>query len=290
MIPVSRTVAKNILINKHIIKALPRIDSNNKDHIEAIAGNELRVLKRYAVAYDFIANLIHKAHKLNIIHEWIEDTGRDYFKGTVKETTWREYFKDCGDFKIRQSLARQIKRDLHSGFIYIHGHDKKKGEYIEYRRPFFVTAIRQFENGERERDLFFSKTVFNSLVTGECFKNGGDGFIEIPASLYPKLTHTETGKIQSHNPIYKINVFGLLKNTHKKKKIIVKKYDFIENVIPEYARKDDIWGGYYLKTPEYVIHGALIESIKQSNKLCPQDRIISNFYIGPEDVTLYFSL
>lgn len=300
MIPISRTIAENILINKHIIKALPIIDSINEKHIEEIAGNELRALKRYPVAYDLIVNLIHKAHKAGAVHSWLKDSN-DYYVGTIRESTWQDYFKGCGSFDVRQSLARQVLHDLQSGFILIHGRDKKKGEFIEYRRPFFITAFRQYKNGEKERDLYFSKAVFQSLVTGECFKNGGDGFIEIPAGLYPKATHSElsyqiehegeikTVNLGSHNPIYKINVYGLMKNTHKKDRIIIKRDDFIENVIPEYAKKDKIFDTYYLKKAEWEIHGALIKSIQQINKECINDRIVKNFYIGRDDVTLYFN-
>jgi len=290
MIQISRNIAQNILINKHIIKALPIIDSTNDRHIENIAGNELRILKRYAVAYDLIANLISQAHKTGTITNYIKDAGKDYFSMTVRKNTWQNYFNDCGNHTIRQSLALQVMKDLQSGFIYIHGKDRTRGDYIEYRRPFFITAIRQFQNGELDRDLYFSKIVFQSLVTGECFKNGGDGFIEIPPCLYPRLTNTKTGELQSHNPIYKINLYGLLKNTHKKKNITVNKNDFIENVIPEYASKIKNGEGYKLKMPEYSIHNSLIGSINKSKNVCQNERIISNFYIGKDDVTLYFTL
>jgi len=290
IISISRVIAQNILINKHAIKALPIIDSRNERHIEEIAGNELKALKRYPVTYDLIVNIINAMHKTGQIEKYIQPAGRDYYSMTISEKTWRKYFYNCGNNSIRQSLARQVLHELQTGFIILCGKDKKRGHYIESRKPFMITAIRQYENGEKERDLHFSKLIFQSLVTGSCFKNGGEGFIEIPAELYPRLTNVNTGEIQSFNPIYKINIYGLLKNTHSRKSITVNKESFIENIIPEYASRIKGSSEFKLKMSEAAIHKSLITSIKKSNEVFQNERVISNFYIGNKEVSLHFTL
>ena len=90
------------------------------------------------------------------------------------------------------------------------------------------------------------KKVFEPLIQDDCFQKKGDGFIEIPAFLYPITTHCLLKKeveiegekrlaaLDSFNPFYKINIFGLLKNTHKKNSIVVPKKEFFEYVLPEY--------------------------------------------------------
>jgi hypothetical protein len=131
----------------------------------------------------------------------------------------------------------------------------------------------------------FAKAVFQSLVTGECVKNGGDGFIEIPALFYPLLTDTSKGDLQSHNPIYKLNLYGIMKNTHKSYQIAVKRDELLQTIAPEYIDKEG-----YLKISGAKLHDSLITSAQEATTKIPVGLLVKNFYIGNSDglSLLYF--
>jgi len=115
--------------------------------------------------------------------------------------------------------VKQVYKEIQTGFVLLPVYDKVHGRGMELRAPFRFMAIKYYEDGTKYRELFFSKAVFDSLVTGECTKNGGDGYTEIPSNFYPILTNGNKGELKSFNPIYKLNVCGLMKNTHKKKSV-----------------------------------------------------------------------
>jgi hypothetical protein len=281
-INISRNIGENALLNKHTIKALPIIDSTNPKHIEEIAGNQLRVLKSYAPAFDFIVNIINKVLATGKAERYITD-GKDYYTLHIGESVWKGYFSHCGDHTIRQSLQREVMKDLQTGWVLLHGADKR-GSYIEERAPFRIMALKRYENGRLYREIMFSKAVFGSLVEGECFETGGGGYIEIPANFYAILTDTDKGDLQSYNPIYKLNVYALMKNTHKNEEIEVSRKELLQTIVPEYIDKDG-----NLKISAATIHDSLVKSVKESNQKIPSGMIVSEFYIGHgENSTIYF--
>jgi hypothetical protein len=270
----SRTIADNTLLNKRVIKALPIVDSTNPKCIEEIAGNQLRVLKLYAPAFDFIVNIINKVFATGDAGRYIKDMGQDYYSVNVGESAWKKYFSYCGDHNIRRNLQREVVKNLQTGWVLLHGTDKK-GSYIEKRAPFRIMALKHYKDGTTTIQIVFSKAVFGSLVEGNCFETGGDGYIEIPANFYPFLTDTDKGNLQSYNPIYKLNIHAIMKNTHKKKKIEVLRKELLQTIVPEYIDKDG-----NLKISAVTIYDSLIKSVKESNQKIPSGMIVNEFYIG----------
>ena len=293
---VSRDTAENILINKHelkdyiaqgkLIKGFPIVDSNSPAHIEKIVGNELRVLKNYAPAFDFIANLISGAHSTGRPERFITDVDENYYKMSVKETTWLKYFAQCGDHNIRQSLMKQVFKDLQTGYVLLPIYNKIHGRGLEKRAPFRVMAEQYYEDGTRYREIYFAKAVFQSLVTGECTENGGDGFIELPPNLYPVLTAGNKGELQSFNPVYKLNVHGLMKNTHKKDRIEIDRHELLRKIAPEYIDEN----GHMNRISPATLHDSLIENARAALTAHPYSLLVKNFFLGRAggNSTLYF--
>ena len=281
----SRTVTENALITKHTIKAMPVIDSSNERYIEEVAGNELRTLNRYPATYDFIANIIGSARKTGNIGKYIKDTG-NYYATWVSEKTWKAYFAQCGDHTVRYNLERQILTDIETGWIFGKGVDGKGNRFISQIPPFRFMERRIFEDGTVIRELLFSKSVFESLVTEDCAKKGGDGYIEIPSNFYPLLTGTDKGALTSYNPIYKLNIFGLYKNTHKKEQLMVKREDLIQAVVPEYLDGN----GNLKRITADKLHESLTASAQEVLTAIPDALLVRNVHLGSErgDSTLYF--
>ena len=292
---ISRTVGENILLSKHdikkyiaegkLIKGFPVVDSNNPKHIENILGNELRVLKYYAPSFDFIANIISAAHRTGCIGKYIKDVDENYYKINVSEILWTSYFDQCGDFTIRQSIKRQVLKDLQTGFVLLPAYHNIHGRGMEKRAPFRIMAEQYYSDGTRYRELFFSKAVFGSLVTGECYKNGKDGYINIPSNFYPAITGTDKGILQSYNPIYKLHIKGIMKNTHNNPSVLIPRDELLEAIVPEYL--DD---HKYLKISLYTLHENLVKNIKEALKKIPEGLMVKNLYFGNSggDSTLYF--
>lgn len=277
-ITLSLTAVENILMNKHSIKLLPIIDSQNEKHIELI-GNELRTIKRYPVGYDFLVNVIDKIK--DKVARSINDISSDYYELNVLDETFTNYLKPCGNHAQRQSLARQLVTDMTSGFVYIKG----KG-YIGYQAPFRIMGRKIYSDGKRIYQVHLLKQVFDSLIKGECYKNGGDGYIEIPSMLFPIITRANKGILQSYNPIYKLNIFGIKKNTHKKKNIEVNRNEFLKTVLPEYYKNG------YLTKDIYSIRESLSQAAKEVSKSLPNHHnLVKNFYLGHREgnSTIYFN-
>jgi len=296
MIPLSRTAADNIMLNRHdirnyiqqgkLIKGLPLVDSTNPRHIKDILGNELKVLKHYAPCFDFIANLISVAHRKGTPGNHIKDVDENYYKINISENTWKKYFSHCGDHNIRYNLARQIMKDLQTGYVLLPIYDKIHGHGMEKRAPFRIMAEKYYSDGTKYRELYFSKAVFKSLVTGECFENGGDGYIEIPSNFYPLLTAGDKGELQSYNPIYKINIHGLMKNTHKKGSVEIPRKELIQSIAPEYIDDD----GDLKSITAASLHDSLIKNTREVLSSIPYSLLVKNFYFGKQGgmSTLYF--
>jgi hypothetical protein len=291
----SRIAAENALLNKHeikryiaegkLIKGFPVVDSKNTAHFENIMGAELRVLKHYSPGFDFIVNVIATARATRHPEKYIKDVDENYYKINVSETLWQHYFQNCGNHTIRQNLAKQVFKDLQTGFVWLPIYDKVHGKGIEKRAPFRIMAEQYYSDGTKYREMYFSKAVFGSIVTGICTKNGGDGFIEIPTNFYPLLTGTDKGELNSHNPIYKLNLHALMKNTHKKDCIEILRQELIETISPEYL---DVNG--YLKITASALHNSLIKSAREALIKFPEGLLVKNFYLGKHGgtSTLYF--
>jgi hypothetical protein len=295
---ISRIAAENALLNKHGIKryigegkpirGLPLVDSKNPATIEKTIGTQLRVLKDYSPGFDFTANIIAAAHSTGNPGEYIKDVDENYYKIRVSEKQWKQYFQNCGDHTIRQSLARQVFKDFQTGFVILPIYDKVLGKGIEKRAPFRIMAEQYYSDGTNltlYRELFFSKAVFGSLVTGDCAKKGGDGFVEIPANLYPILTGTDKGKLASYNPVYKLNIHALMKNTHKKDHIEVQRQELLETIAPEYLDNNG-----YLRITAADLHDSLVKSTQESLSKIPSGLLVKNLFIGKHGgkSTIYF--
>jgi hypothetical protein len=137
---------------------------------------------------------------------------------------------------------------------------------------------RVFENGTAIREILFSKVVFESLVTEDCAKKGGDGYIEVPSNFFPLLTSTDKGDLNSFSPIYKLNVFGLFKNTHKGQMIAVKREELIRTIAPEYIDNE----GHLKTVTAAQLHDSLIKSAQDALTTIPDALLVSNFYLGDE--------
>ncbi|GAB6393585.1 MAG: hypothetical protein MdMp014T_2958 [Treponematales bacterium] len=273
----SRTATENALINKHVIKAMTIIDSTNEKFVEEVMGNELRTLNRYAPTYDFIANLIDKARRTGRIGRYIKDTG-NYYSTWVSERQWKAYFAQCADHNIRRNLERQVFTDIQFGWVVAHGVDRKGNTFIRQIPPFRFMERRVYEDGQIVREVLFSKYVFESLVTEDCFKKKGDGYIELPANFFPLLTNTDRGSLNSFNPIYKLNVFGLYKNTHKSREVLVKREELIKTIAPEYLDTS----GHLKNVTASQLHDSLIASTQGALTTIPDHLLVSNFYLGDE--------
>ena len=292
----SRTAGENALLNKHelkrlfksghLVKGLPLVESIKQDHIEEIAGNQLRVLKDYPAAFDFLVNYINEVwiNSPNP-HIHFKRVDQNYWKTLIFEPTWREYFSQCGNFTIRQSLARQVMKDLQTGFIKIKGQDKKGRYYTEERAPFRIMARRIYADGTGYREVFLSDAVFGSLITMDCTKKGGDSFVEFQPLLYPMLTGPDTGLLKSYNPVYKLNLLGLMKNTHKKKLVELPRSEFLENTVPEYL---DRHGN--LDIPVDALRRSLENNMSAALQKIPQGLLVKNYYLGSPGgtTTIYF--
>jgi|LSPY01.1.fsa_nt_gi hypothetical protein len=281
----SRTATENALITKRLIKAMPIIDSDTTQYSEAINGNELRTLNRYPAAYDFVANIIDHARKTENPGKYIKDAG-NYYAVWVTEKTWKAYFAHCGTFTSRANLERQVLTDITTGWIFGKGLDENGNRFIRRIPPFRFMERRVFEDGTVIQELLFSKAVFESLVTEECVKKGGDGYIEIPSAFYPRLTCADKGALTSYNPIYRLNIFGLYKNTHKQERIRVKRTDLIQAVVPEYLDSQ----GNLKRITASALQESLTRSAREAWTAIPSATLVIDLRLGNErgDSTLYF--
>jgi hypothetical protein len=276
-IAMSRGIADNILLNKQTIKLIPIIDSQKEKHIEVV-GNELRTIKKYPVTYDFLVNVIDKIK--DRVARCIKDVSSDYFELNILESVFIDYLIPCGNHTLRQSLARQLVTEMTSGFVVIKGKN-----YIGRQAPFRIMGTKLYQDGKKIFQIHLLKQVFASLVEGNCFKTGGEGYIRIPKQLYPITTQTDKGKLQSHNPVYKLNILGIMRNTHKKQKSIeVDRDEFLKTVVPEFYKDG------YLTENMLSFHSSLQQAAKKVSETLPEHKLVENFYIGKkgQKSTIYF--
>jgi hypothetical protein len=293
-IPVSRTVSDSILTNKHDIKeqyqidSIPIVDSKNLKYIEEIAGNQLRVLKDYPVGNDFCLNMIDRAKKVEKKsgQVTIVDYSDDYYKVNVSEKVFANYFAKCGNNDIRHNLLVQLRKDLSTGIVKIYGEDNK-GRYIVTKAPFKINEIkRHFADNSVCIQILLLKDIYGSLINDNSLKNGGEGYVRIPSHLFPLCTQTEKGSLQSFNPIYKLQIFGLTKNTHKRDKIETPHEEFLRYIVPEYIDRD----GYLKKMTIRDFNNSLTSQAKTLVEKSPRELLVKSFFLGRHggNSTLYF--
>jgi hypothetical protein len=284
-VTMSRSIADNIMLNKHdIIQALPMVNSSNPKRIEEVTGSSLRVLRKYPIGFDFTINMINIAKKSGEISKYVEDLGREYYKIEVQKKSLNSYLASCGEHTIRQSLYRQIITDLSFGYVKILSKGKN---FIDYKAPFRIMGFRVFKNSETIiYKIHLLKDIFESLVIGECYNNGGEGFITIPGELYPTLTKTDKGELQSYNPAYKLIVFGVGKNTNRKSSIQVDKKELLRTTVPEYYRN-----GTLDKLTITSFQASMKGILRHIQKIFPKKGLPSSFYIGKynEKSKLYYN-
>jgi hypothetical protein len=273
------------MLNKHdIIQALPIVNSSNPKHIEEVTGSSLRVLRKYPVGFDFAINMINNAKKSGKIGSYIEDLSKEYYKIEVHKKSLNRYLASCGEHTIRQSLHRQIITDLSFGYVKILSKGKN---FIDYKAPFRIMGFRIFKNSETIiYKIHLLKDIFESLVLGKCYNNGGEGFITIPGELYPTITKTDKGDLQSYNPAYKLIVFGVGKNTNRKSSIQIDKKELLKTTMPEYYRN-----GTLDKITIAAFQSSMRGILKHIRKIFPKKGLPSSCYIGRynEKSKLYFN-
>jgi hypothetical protein len=233
---ISRKMGRGILgSNKHtynnqMVAILPRIDSK-KEKYQRLILNEKNTFNKFPIAFDFIANTIEAYRK--DIETIVKDIGgtSDYFPLEVTPEIISAYIENGSNFTKRQGLRRKLWTEMNSR----KGIEITGKNYHGIRSPIIHTGYKDYENGVKVCQYLLLRDVFESLVTGECFKNGGDGFFKIPATLYPILTKLENkGCFKSYNPFYRFILFALMKNSNDVNAIKVNKNEFCQTVIPEY--------------------------------------------------------
>jgi hypothetical protein len=268
---------KRLIAEKKLVKGFPIVDSNKPQHIEELTGNIHRTIKAYPGGFDFIVNIINYAWNTGRPEAFFRRVNKDWWRSRVFEQTWREYFSQCANSQIRRNHAQMIMKDLETGIILVRQGNDKHGYYIDEAAPFRFMAKRTYEDGTGYRDIFLLDAVWGSLITMDCKKTGGDGFGEMPPTLYPLLTTPiiKGSVLKSHNPVYKLNLLGIMKNTHKKKSIALPRQEFIETVIPEYLDRNgnlEVKADAVRENIENTMKGAL-------NKI-PQGMLVKNYYLG----------
>jgi len=284
---ITNTIKENILLSKIDIKSMPLIDSEKSKHIEEIQGNHLRAMKSAPLVYDLMLNIIDRLKITNKL-EYIEDKDKDYYSIELPaEGFFREYTQKADNYTIRQSLYRQIISTTvpYTKVRYENG-------YMELR-PFNI--LFDFEDeGNRTVTIKFSKLVFKSLIENE----NKDGFVYIPKLLFPISTIADLNSntnifngqkvIASHNPFYKLNIYAISKNTHKKGSIEVNKQEFFQKVIPELITKKQI-DKFNLKYSEGLINNSLKKGIGEIKSKIENALIVKSLYLGNrETTTIYF--
>jgi hypothetical protein len=292
----SSTVADNILMNKHDIKeqcrqidSIPIVDSKNPKYIEEIAGNQLRVLKDYPAGHDFCLNIIDRAKRFEQKERKIAltDYSEDYYKVSISGKVFSEYFAECGNNDIRHNLSVQLRKDFTNGIVKISGEDKK-GKYIAEKAPFKINEVKQYvDDNSTYVQLLLLKDVYGSLIDGRCLKNGGEGFSKMPANMFPLCTQTNKRNFQSFNPIYRLQVYGLSKNTHKCEVIKQPRKDLLRSIVPEYTDEN----GWLMKITIKELNESLKSQATSLIQNIQGELLVKSFYLGQygRDSVIYFT-
>jgi hypothetical protein len=280
-IVLSNTISDNILENKHDIKdllkqqqidSIPIVDSKNPKYIEEITGNQLRVIKDYPAGFDFSANMIHIAKKAEKKGKGkdvtITDYSQDYYKIDITGETVSQYYAKCGNNDIRHNLSVQLRKDFAHGIVIISGEDKR-GKYVAQKVPFRINEVKRYvADNSVYIQLLLLKDVFRSTVEGRCLKNGGEGFVKIPAFLYPLCTQTNKRVLQSFNPLYRTQVYGLSENTNKRKSIERPRKCSLRCIAPEYINENGVFNKITIEDFKNSLNSQLKELAQRNQKEC----------------------
>jgi hypothetical protein len=63
-----------------------------------------------------------------------------------------------------------------------------RDENVYKTAPFKINKIRLYEDTEYYAHVLLHKGIYKGLIEGTCFKNGGEGYIQIPQFLF--IIHT----------------------------------------------------------------------------------------------------
>jgi hypothetical protein len=308
LIPISRIISDQILINKHdirdmhdirgqhkLINGIPIVDSNNPEHIEEITGNQLRVLKAYPAGNDFCLNIIAKAKKEENEKQIvaIEDYNENYYRISLTEETFFDYFNHCRGRDVKHNLIKQLINPFSDGIIMIRG-GNQKGSYLSVGLPPFRIYLKKYDGINMPMDIKVEllKAVYGSLIDDDCFRKGGDGYYQIPEYLYALCTQTEKGCLQSYNPIYKAQIVGIKKNTNKKDRIFLDREELLRNIAPEYLFADGRFknrAGITIVNFENAINSQAETLVRNNRGNLLVGSINIGFSISKNFSTLYFT-
>lgn len=296
---------------------MPKVDSQNPDHIEEIQGSYRSLLKSVPATHDFILNAISQAKYWERRNKR-KGTFREYYRHflfEIPQNFIERYFKNCKDRNVRRNLWREIFYGLStSKFVAI----SRPNNILSYIRPFTIENMNyDKETGKLVSiSVYVPKEIYGDIITGKCLKNGGEGFIRIPKNLYPKSANTSKklyptkcklneqddckqekcqqkseqcvkAKLGSHNPIYRSQVYSILKNTNVIPKITTSSKDFLRNVAPEYLNSN----GYPVKRD--INAGELCEILSQAGVNLLSETLLSYLptmfeVSSKEDITISF--
>lgn len=313
----SRTVAENILLNKHGIRALPFYEYPNSKALDIYHDDgfrQIRTMRNYPVGYDFSCNIIAEIRKAGLTQKVIKEGvigDIPYYFAWINLSHIYEYTASAGDHTKRQGLIRKLQNDITTGFVTVRGGTDKEGRYLTNIAPFRVIETRKYENGDIHLHFAWAKDIFETLITDTCTKAGADGYITLPDHLYPLSTQATvaaetlnkiaqddnskvletTGRthlIGSSNPIYKLEVYARMKNTNELPSMQVDRKELLKAIVPELTDKD----GNLRKIAASELHNILIREVQDIRNKTTGVKVLSNFYLGKawesEQSILYF--
>lgn len=300
---ISRTIGENILLNKHSVRALPFYEYPNSKALDIYHDDgfkQIRTLRNYPAGYDFSCNIINaikqSGRAQEIISEGIIDNNPYYF-AWIKGSRINEYLASAGDHTKRQSLGRQLRQDLSTGFVTVGGGTDKGGHYLMNIAPFRIIQEKHYETGMTSYRFAWAKVIFETLVTDKCTKSGADGYILLPQRLYPISTQAtvaaetlnaianddkeqkKTGRthlIGSSNPIYKLEVYARMRNTNDLAQVLVNRKELLKTIVPELTDGE----GNLRKIAAYELHDILVKEVKEVLLKTTGITMLSNLYIG----------
>lgn len=329
-ITISREVATNVLLNKHeinTVNALPKLNTDNPEDINRILIPALRTINAYPAGYDFLINVIGEVKRANKMNLFTPTPNREKPKWwiiKITQKTWKEYFMHASNFTQRQSLARQVFKDLSTGWIKT---QQTKGvwEIETIAPPFRIMEQQTFANqatGEIDiyREIWLNHRVFGSLINGECYeKEKSQGYFLIPRNFFATITSIDlerkenykttkltkgrkesymseneiegnrlenpTRIIKSYNPFYRAQILGLMNNTTEKTSIRVPQEEFLKTALPEYVDKKG-----YLTVSIIDLQNAIKDSFNPVLERIPTGLLVKSIYLGNKggDSILYF--
>lgn len=241
---VPNITSNNILLNKHQVRTISCGSSGTLE--TKLAENGRKAVFASPAVYDFVCNMITLAKTSgNALQESgvevrsLDETG--YYLLTTTEKPFRAYFPDNTDRKLFINHLSSLK----ANWILAHT-ETKTGYELQRLSPFMLAGEKIIVNKSFDSldnalcyqlQLFIAKAVFKPFL----IDNWQSGYIYLPPVFYPKImeqaegTGINKGFIKA---IYKANILGLTKNTHKKDSIQMSRGEFVTAVMPEKAGKN----------------------------------------------------